>query len=368
MEEKLKNIYYTLGNEGAYATTPSTITRAFKKRYPQTKIKTKNIKDFLEKQESYSLHRNARRHFPRNKVYVPGPNIQWCCDLMDFKPFVKENRQYRYILTCLDCFTRYAYAQPLKTKTSSESLLAFKKIIESAGVTPNVLETDLGGEFINKSWQSFLKSKNIKYFISQGIVKNSICERFNRTFSDKLFRYFDAKHVRNWVDVLQDLITSYNGQYHRSIGTSPNNVKNENYIKVYKKLYGSKVKKKKGKLKVGDIVRLSRLLRFVDKAYENRWSRAIFEVSKGPFYPMLGTIPMYKIREIDTKVVLPGSYYEHELLLLDRKVYYENFVFPIEKRLRYRKIKNKREVLVKWLGYNSTKWVPLTDLKNINHK
>ena len=51
MEEKLKNIYYTLGNEGAYATTPSTIARAFKKRYPQTKIKTESLLYLLKMPE-----------------------------------------------------------------------------------------------------------------------------------------------------------------------------------------------------------------------------------------------------------------------------------------------------------------------------
>ena len=68
-------------------------------------------------------------------------------------------------------------------------------------------------------------------------------------------------------------------------------------------------------------MRLSRLLSIVDKAYENRWSRAVFEISKGPFYPTLGSIPMYNIREVDTKIVLPGSYYENELHRVDRGIF-----------------------------------------------
>lgn len=368
MEAKLKNIYYNLGKNGAYSGNPAILVRVFKEKYPQEKINIQDAQSFLNKQESYSLHRNAKRYFARNLVYVPGPDVQWCCDLADFKPFTRKNRGYRYILVVLDCFTRYAYAQGLKTKKSSESLEAFKKIVENAGVTPDVLQTDLGGEFINKSWKTYLKSKKISYFISQGVTKNSICERAIRTLKDKLFRYFDAKHVRNWIDILQPLVASYNSQYHRSIGTSPDSVTIDNYDDVYKKLYGNRPKRQKALLKVGDLVRLSRLLRFVDKSYENRWSRALFEISKGPFYPKLGAFPMYKIQEIDTQTELPGSYYQHELLLLDRKTYYEDFNFPIEKRIRYRTKNKERQVLVKWLGYPTTQWVAVKNLKKIQHK
>ena len=180
------------------------------------------------------------------------------------------------------------------------------------------------------------------------MTKNSIRECFNRTFSEKLFRYFDAKHERNWVDVSQDIIDSYNATYHRTIGVAPNEVSIENSVKIYKRLYGVKLKKREGKLKVGDIVRVSRIIDFKDKSYENRWSRAVFEVSEGPFYSrVVGTIPMYKVREVDTKIELPGKYYETELYRVDRKIYYEDFTFPIEKKLCYRTKNNRREVLVK---------------------
>ena len=77
------------------------------------------------------------------------------------------------------------------------------------------------------------------------MTKNSIRECFNRTFSEKLFRYFDTKHERNWVDVSQETIDSYNATYHRTIGVAPNEVSIENSVKIYKRLYGVKLKKRK---------------------------------------------------------------------------------------------------------------------------
>ena len=55
-------------------------------------------------------------------------------------------------------------------------------------------------------------------------------------------------------------------------------------------------------------------------------------------------------------------YYEKELLLVNKKKYLDDFIFPIEKRLKYRTRNGKHEVLVKWLGYDSTEWVPLKSI------
>jgi hypothetical protein len=40
----------------------------------------------------------------------------------------------------------------------------------------------------------------------------------------RMFRYVTHHRTNRWIDVLDDLVASYNGSYHRSIGTSPNDV------------------------------------------------------------------------------------------------------------------------------------------------
>ena len=184
-----------------------------------------------------------------------------------------------------------------------------------------------------------------------------------------MYRFFDANHTRDWVSNLQLIISTYNASYHRAIVRSPDSVNFHNSEEVYFKLYGKKIKRQKAKLAVGDAVRIRRLLRFVDKSYENRWSRAIYLVSKGPKFSKFGSLPMFEIRDTDNGKKIPGSYYEHDLLRVDKKIFLDDFIFPIEKRIKYR-IKNKqREVYVKWLGYNSHGWIPVKTVDKIpQHK
>ena len=100
---------------------------------------------------------------------------------------------------------------------------------------------------------------------------------------------------------------------------APNEVNFYNSKDVYERLYGKCARREVAKLKKGDYVRMSKYLRFTDKSFENRWSRALYKVARGPFFPQHGERPMYEIEEIDTNEKVPGTYYEDELLYVDKK-------------------------------------------------
>ena len=68
--------------------------------------------------------------------------------------------------------------------------------------------------------------------------KASVVERVNRTLKSKLYRYFMAVNSLGYIDVLQDLVDSYNNTYHRSIGHAPATVRLLNVGTVKRKLYG----------------------------------------------------------------------------------------------------------------------------------
>ena len=63
-------------------------------------------------------------------------------------------------------------------------------------------------------------------------------ERVNRTLEYKLYRYFTAVNSLRYIDVLQDLVDSYNNTCHRSIGRAPATVSLLNVGTVRRKLYG----------------------------------------------------------------------------------------------------------------------------------
>lgn len=70
MEKILKEIYYNL-QSGASFSGPVAVLRAAHEQ-GHKKITLKQVKDWLENQETYTLHKPAARSYPRNKTVVSG--------------------------------------------------------------------------------------------------------------------------------------------------------------------------------------------------------------------------------------------------------------------------------------------------------
>ena len=76
------------------------------------------------------LHAPARRNFPRRKVMMGGIDETWQADLVYMKKYSGLNMVYKYILTIIDNFSKYAWAIPLKSKTGVELTTVFKNLFE----------------------------------------------------------------------------------------------------------------------------------------------------------------------------------------------------------------------------------------------
>ena len=157
--------------------------------------------------------------------------------LIDMQKFSKSNNNYKYILTVIDCFSRYAYALPLLNKNGYTITKALKSIFKQQ--KPAKLQTDRGREFLNKSVQSYLKKAEIIYFNTYNSnFKCAIVERFNRTLLSLLYKYFTSKGTTKYIDVLQTFVNSYNRTKHRTIKMSPIEVNESNEKIVFKNIYG----------------------------------------------------------------------------------------------------------------------------------
>ena len=86
-----------------------------------------------------------------------------------------------------------------------------------------------------------------------------------------MYRYFTAKRTRRYVDVLPDLVHSYNNTHHRSVGTAPMEVTADNEGVVRERLYPPKPKTLRWKFNVGDKVRISMQRRPFKKGYVGNW-------------------------------------------------------------------------------------------------
>ena len=76
----------------------------------------KSARKWLSTQVTYSLHKPTRRRFSRRKLIMNGIDNQWQADLVDLSSFKKENKNYNYLLTCIDVFSKFAWIEPLNDK------------------------------------------------------------------------------------------------------------------------------------------------------------------------------------------------------------------------------------------------------------
>nr|DAC81388.1 TPA_asm: integrase [Parasteatoda house spider adintovirus] len=285
---------------------------------------------------------------------VSGMSIQFQADIADLKGIVNFNDDYRYILTCIDVFSKYAWAFPLKRKDSSSIISSFKEIFKER--KPIKLQTDQGKEFLNKNFQSYLKKAGVHFFFTFNHTKSSIVERFNRTLKTKLWKYFTAKNTFRYIDVLEDIMKSYNNTYHTSIKMEPAKVTKENEKQVFNNLYQNLPNQKRYKctFKIGEAVRISKSKMVFEKGYENNWSEEIFIIN----HCISRIPPVYKIKDLMGEEI-KGTFYTQEL---QRVILPETF--PVEKILKKRFHENKLEYLVKFKGYPSkfNAWLPSNDL------
>jgi len=90
------------------------------------------------------LHAPARKNFPRRPVVVRGYDDLWQADVVEMRPYARQNKGHNYILTVIDVFSKYAWAVPLKTKSGNEVVAALYKIFRKSARRPKNLQTDNG--------------------------------------------------------------------------------------------------------------------------------------------------------------------------------------------------------------------------------
>ena len=119
-EKRLQKIYYDPSHPAALGSVNALAAAA--------NVPLRKTKEWLTKQSTYTLHRQARKTYPSRKYYVNTIDSQWQMDLADMNQLQSKNDSYRYILTCIDILSRYAWARPLRTKQGSEVASAIEDI------------------------------------------------------------------------------------------------------------------------------------------------------------------------------------------------------------------------------------------------
>src|ERR1700709_2308155 len=127
----------------------------------------------------------------------------------------------------------------------------------------------------------------------------------------KLFKYFTHTNSFRYVDILDNVVMSYNNSVHRSIGIEPNNVTKENEMMVWMYLYKDLIRSKSRQvsdIKANDYVRIYKYRNTFDKGYISKFTTEIFKVSE-----VVSSIPItYKLVDNNNEKLL-GTFYKDEL-------------------------------------------------------
>jgi hypothetical protein len=272
------------------------------------KIKRPELKNWLSTQNVYTRHKPIVKQFPRNQVITRGIDDLWQIDLADLQKISKFNDNNRYLVTCIDVFSKFAWVVPIKNKKSDTVLEAFKFIVNSSGRKPTFLQSDQGTEFLNSKFKEYLSEIDVGFYYVNSELKASVIERFNRTIKEKIYKYFTLKNTERYIDILDTLIQTYNNSYHRSIKTLPSKVNKENEKTIHQILYKKDSRDKVFNFEVGQTVRITKYKHIFEKGYTPKWTDEIFKVK----YQIPRDPVVYKIEDLNNEEI-EGVFYEPEL-------------------------------------------------------
>lgn len=356
MSDSLEKLYYGLPNPSAY-TGIDNLHSASRKHFKRQKVL-----EWLEGQDAYNSHRQVRRRFPRRTYNVSNLDDVWEMDLMDLRSLKTYNDGFSYLLTVIDVVSKYLWIEAVKDKTCKSVARAFEKILSRSGDRiPVSLQSDKGKEFTGKEMQQILKDRSITYRVARSPdIKAAVCERVIRTIKERLWRYFTHTNTRRYIDILHQIVQSYNHSKHSAIRMTPASVNVYNVAKAVKNLkqrYG-RYEVRTPKYNVGDLVRVSRARNAFAKGYEGGWTIEFFKID---YISETRQPPVYHLKDLDDEVI-DGFFYEEELSRVRKDPNTE--AFQIEEILRTRGKGARKEFFVKWKGWPEkfNSWVRSKDL------
>lgn len=311
-------------------------------------MKTEHTKEKIELVNE--LHKPSRKKFKRRRTIIKGLDDLWQSDLGQLDQYAKYNNNFKYILVVIDCFSKFVWVKPLKTKTGEEVSKSFEAILNDAnGRKPRNFQTDQGKEYYNTHFKNILKKYKINHYSTFNITKAAICERVIRTLKEKLFKYFTLNGTYRWIDILPDIVKNYNNQRHSVLGLKPTEVNKKNEKSILHSVYQHLKVSGSRKFNKGDLVRISKAKHVFEKGYTPNWTTELFKIVKINI-----TNPTTYVLEDLNGQPIRGSFYEAELQKTNQPD-----VYLVEKILR----RKGGKVYVKWLGFDSShnSWIDVTN-------
>lgn len=314
-------------------------------------VSRKDLKEHLSKDPLHQIFQPINKI--QNSYIADYPLEEFQIDIIYMPNTHRKNDDY--VLTCIDVGTKIADARILNDKTSKEAIRAMTDIIQDME-KPKQIYCDSGGEFTSTDFKNWAKDNNINMFYT--LQHANFIERFNQTIKDRIYKYITHYGYETWnKDLLKDMIENYNNSYHRIIGMTPNEAK-ENWEKAKENimLHALPVKDKYN-IQVGDKVRTINKQGTYKHSYLPNWSKQIYQVERiengtgGAEYYLHGKEGEYLENDL---LHIPNDTYEiytpverFQQLPVDITRHIQEYLQPVNQKVKHIKEKKAKQYLKK---------------------
>jgi hypothetical protein len=315
---------------------------------------------------SSELHQRVLKTFKRKPIAVAAIDNTWNMDLVDMSMFAKDNNGFKWMFTCIDIMSRYAWAAPLGSKHKENIVNAFKSIVESSLRKPVKIWVDEGKEFNNYEFKHYFKTltgndPDTHIYHTYGKCKTPILDRFHRTLKTNMWKRFTASSTHRWIDMLDDLLKEYNNRVHRMIQMTPieaSKKENESTLLRLQQCKVDSIMWQDPVFKVGDQVRLCKYKNIFAKGYTQNWTTEVFTIND----IVKGKPIMYHVKDKSDEVI-KGAFYKQELQLTtiveikeELVLHDENDsnVFEVDSVVGEKIMWHKIYYKIHWVGYPSS--------------
>ncbi len=172
----------------------------------------KDVKDWLEHQQSYQIYMPPPKHIPRVSYgQISYPNKVHQADILFLTHDYYKGKIYKAVLNIINCAFWYKASVPLTFKNSSEVTRAFKKVYSAQNnplTWPKLLQYDEDHEFMGEtSWLMQEHDVTIQVISPYSHRGLAFVKRFNQTLSKILYKIqyavesisSDPQLIRAWV-------------------------------------------------------------------------------------------------------------------------------------------------------------------------
>lgn len=246
----------------------------------QSGVSLAKVKQYLDGSGTYTKFRPSVETFPRLKVRSLGINHIWSLDLAFMTELAPSNGGVKYLLVAVDVLSRYLRVEPIKSKTSKDTSIAFLRMMEKDKVKPEKVWVDEGTEF-EGAFSQMCSKLGIMPYHTYTETKSSFAERYIRTMKSVLWKYMHSHDSKKYVNKLPDMIALINSRVNRMIGMAPRDVCPEHteYLLSLQDVPSRNLRSTRVKFQVGQTVRVAFRKGVFNKGYRQSFSNEVYKIT-----------------------------------------------------------------------------------------